>query len=96
MVGALPYQRDAVGANFPMITKGCLVRIRPDIKLSMFSGKEIFIVISDVCVDERRGFSDASAGTVGAVCTYDPWPGRGTVGLTHRLFIHDLEVISEV
>ena len=80
-----------------MITKGCLVRIRPDIKLSMFSGKEIFIVISDVCVDERRGIDDdASAGTVGAVCTHDPWPGRGTVGVTHRLFIHDLEVISGV
>ena len=96
MAGALPYQREAAGANFSMITKGCLVRIRPDIKLSMFSGKEIFIVISDVCLDERRGISDASAGTVGAVCTHDPWPGRGTVGVTHRLFVHDLEVISEV
>ena len=79
-----------------MITKGCLVRIRPDIRLAMFSGKEIFIVISDVCMNERRGIGDASAGTVGAVCTHDPWPGRGTVGVTHRLFIHDLEVISAV
>ena len=75
-----------------MISKGCLVRIRPDIKLSMFSGKEIFIVISDVCMNERRGLDE----TVGAVCTHDPWPGRGTVGATHRLFIHDLEVISAV
>jgi len=79
-----------------MITKGCLVRIRPDIFLPMYSGKETFIVISDVCVNERRGIGDASAGTVGAVCTHDPLPGRGSVGTTHRLFIHDLEVISAV
>ena len=81
-----------------MITKGCLVRIRPDIRLAMFSGKETFIVISDVCEDERQGFpGHFPAGTVGAVCAHDPWDGRGNkLGITHRLFIHDLEVISEV
>ena len=80
-----------------MITKGCLVRIRPDIRLSMFSGKETFIVISDVCMNERRGIGDASAGTVGAVCTHDPWPRPGNkLGITHRHFIHDLEEISAV
>ena len=71
-----------------MISKGCLVRIRPDIMLSMYSGKEIFLVISDVCMDERRGISDATAGTVGAMTVNS--------GVTHRLFVHDLEVISAV
>ena len=71
-----------------MISKGCLVRIRPDIMLPMYSGKEIFVVISDVCIDERRGISDATAGTVGAMTVNN--------GVTHRLFVHDLEVISAV
>ena len=72
-----------------MISKGCLVRIRPDILLAMYSGKEIFVVISDVCVDERQGFpGHFPAGTVGAMTVND--------GVTHRLFVHDLEVISAV
>ena len=95
MAGALPYQRNAVGANFPMITKGCLVRLKPGTMMAMFSGKETFLVISDTYVGEQLVMDPHTQhkeykqdGTVGAIGTAD--------GITHRLFIADLEVISGV
>ena len=46
MAGALPYQREAAGANFSMISKGCLVRLKRHEHIEC-EEPGVYLVISD-------------------------------------------------